>query len=71
MKEKLFALFWVLFLALPLYAQADKTGSYSIKGQVLDSLSNESVPYATLRIAFAKTPENRKSSCRENIYDLG
>ena len=57
MKEKLFALFWVLFLALPLYAQADKTGSYSIKGQVLDSLSNESVPYATLRIAFAKTPE--------------
>ena len=54
MKEKLFALFWVLFLALPLYAQADKTGSYSIKGQVLDSLSNESVPYATLRIAFAK-----------------
>ena len=57
MKEKLFTLFWVLFLALPLYAQADKTGSYSIKGQVLDSLSNESVPYATLRIAFAKTPE--------------
>lgn len=57
MKEKLFALFWVLFFALPLYAQADKTGSYSIKGQVLDSLSNESVPYATLRIAFAKTPE--------------
>ena len=51
MKEKLFTLFWVLFFALPLYAQADKTGSYSIKGQVLDSLSNESVPYATLRIA--------------------
>ena len=57
MKEKLFALFWVLFFALPLYAQADKTGSYSIKGQVLDSLSNESVPYATLRIALAKTPD--------------
>lgn len=101
MKEKLFALFWVLFFALPLYAQADKTGSYSIKGQVLDSLSNESVPYATLRIALAKTPDkpvkllacdvdgkfqaplssagkyiismqfDRKSSCRENIYDLG
>ena len=57
MKEKLFALFWVLFFALPLYAQADKTGSYSIKGQVLDSLSNESVPYAPLRIALAKTPD--------------
>ena len=73
MKEKLFALFWVLFFALPLYAQADKTGSYSIKGQVLDSLSNESVPYATLRIALAKTlyAIDRKSSCRENIYDLG
>ena len=40
MGEKLLTLFMVLFLALPLYAQADKTGSYSIKGQVLDSLSN-------------------------------
>ena len=54
MKEKLFALFWVLFFALPLYAQADKTGSYSIKGQVLDSLSNESVQIG-------------RASCRERV----
>lgn len=57
MKEKLFALLCVLFVALPLCAQTDKTGSFTIKGQVLDSLTNESVPYATLRIALASTPQ--------------
>ncbi|MCD8263049.1 MAG: carboxypeptidase-like regulatory domain-containing protein [Tannerellaceae bacterium] len=30
--------------------------SVSIKGQVVDSLSNETVPYATLRISLAETP---------------
>ena len=57
MGEKLLTLFMVLFLALPLYAQMDKAGSFTVKGQVLDSLTNESVPYATLRIALASTPE--------------
>lgn len=51
MGEKLLTLFMVLFLALPLYAQMEKAGSFTVKGQVLDSLTNESVPYATLRIA--------------------
>lgn len=57
MKEKLFALFLVLFIAYPLCAQTDKTGSFTIKGQVLDSLTNESVPYVTLRIALANAPQ--------------
>lgn len=57
MGEKLLTLFMVLFLALPLYAQMDKAGSFTVKGQVLDSLTNESVPYATLRIALASTSE--------------
>ena len=57
MGEKLLTLFMVLFLALPLYAQMEKAGSFTVKGQVLDSLTNESVPYATLRIALASTPE--------------
>lgn len=57
MKEKLFALFWVLFFALPLCAQTDKAGSFTIKGQVLDSLTDESVPYATMRIALASAPQ--------------
>jgi len=57
MGEKLLTLFMVLFLAFPLYAQMDKAGSFTVKGQVLDSLTNESVPYATLRIALASTPE--------------
>ena len=50
-------LFMVLFLAFPLYAQMEKAGSFTVKGQVLDSLTNESVSYATLRIALASTPE--------------
>ena len=62
MKEKLFTLFWVLFLALPLYAQADKTGSYSIKGQVLDSLSNESVPLCDVENCFCEDPPRNRSS---------
>lgn len=53
MKVKLLTLFWILFFALPLYAQTDKSGSFIVKGQVLDSLTNESVPYATLKIALA------------------
>ena len=57
MGEKLLTLFMVLFLALPLYAQMEKADSFTIKGQVLDSLTNASVPYATLRIALASTPE--------------
>ena len=57
MGEKLLTLFMVLFLAFPLYAQMDKAGSFTVKGQVLDSLTNESVPYATLRIALESTPE--------------
>ena len=59
MGEKLLTLFMVLFLALPLYALMGKAGSFTVKGQVLDSLTNESVPYATLRIALASTSEKR------------
>ena len=57
MGGKLLTLFMVLFLALPLYAQMEKAGSFTVKGQVLDFLTNESVSYATLRIALASTPE--------------
>lgn len=54
MKEKIFLLFMVLLVALPMNAQ---NGSFAIKGQVVDSLSNETVPYATLRIASASAPQ--------------
>ncbi len=56
MKEKLFFLCLVLFLSLPVAAQTNAARSFTIKGQVVDSLTNETVPYATLRIALANAP---------------
>lgn len=57
MKEKLLYLVFVLMMALPLCAQNQNTADYTIKGQVVDSLSNETVPYATLSIALANAPQ--------------
>lgn len=57
MKEKLMTLFLVLFFTVPVFAQPGSAPSYSIKGQVIDSLSNESVPYATLNIVLANAPQ--------------
>lgn len=49
-------LFLFLFAMLSLSAQTTKPGSFTIKGQVIDSLTNETVPYATLSIALAENP---------------
>lgn len=49
-------LFLVLFVSFPLFSQTNNAGSFSIKGQVIDSLANESVPYATLKIVSAAAP---------------
>ena len=57
MKEKLVSLFLILFCVLPVCAQSDKSVSFTIKGQVVDSLTNETVPYATLNIAAAESPQ--------------
>ncbi|MDR1879325.1 MAG: TonB-dependent receptor [Tannerellaceae bacterium] len=38
-----------------LHAQSNR---FSVKGEVVDSLTNETVPYVTLSIAFAATPQN-------------
>lgn len=57
MKEKLLYLVLVLMMTVPLCAQGQNTADYTIKGQVVDSLSNETVPYATLSIASANAPQ--------------
>lgn len=57
MKDKLLYLLLALFMSVPLFAQNAATTSFSIKGQVVDSLSNETVPYATLSIAMANAPQ--------------
>lgn len=59
MKERLLYLMLVLLMSVPAFAQNAPAApaTFTIKGQVVDSLSNESVPYATLRIAFASAPQ--------------
>lgn len=57
MKKSYCLIVLLLFAVLPLYAQADRAGSFTIKGQVVDSLTNETVPYATLSIALASNPD--------------
>lgn len=57
MKEKLLYLVLVLMMTVPLCAQNQNAADYTVKGQVVDSLSNETVPYATLSIALANAPQ--------------
>ena len=58
MKEKLLYLMLILFVSASVFAQTGGgSAAFTIKGQVVDSLSNESVPYATLRIASASAPQ--------------
>lgn len=57
MKEKLLYLVLVLMMTVPLCAQNQHVADYTIKGQVVDSLSNETVPYATLSIALTTAPQ--------------
>ena len=48
MKCSFFALLCLLLISLPVGIQAQTSGEFVIKGQVIDSLSNETVPYALL-----------------------
>lgn len=51
MEKRFYSLLLLLFISLPLLAQTNKADAYTLKGQVIDSLTNETVPYATLNIA--------------------
>ncbi len=55
MEKKFYSLLLLLFFNLSMYAQTN--GAYTIKGQVVDSLTNETVPYATLSIALVSNPQ--------------
>ena len=57
MKHKLFVIFLSL-LSFGWSVAAQKTGTvYTVVGQVVDSLSNETVPYATLNFALSNAPQ--------------
>ncbi|MDR1980887.1 MAG: TonB-dependent receptor [Tannerellaceae bacterium] len=54
MEKKVCSLFLLLFFTLSLHAQSNR---FTVKGEVIDSLTNETVPYVTLSIALAATPQ--------------
>lgn len=69
MKQKLLTLLLVLCCAFSSYAQTNNNvSSFSIKGQVIDSLENESVPYATLNIVMENAPQKsiKRLACDED-----
>lgn len=68
MKEKLMTLLLALLFTAPMYAQTNAAPSYTVKGQVIDSLSNETIPYATLNIVLANAPQQsvRMAACDDD-----
>lgn len=56
MKTKLLQLLLLFSLSLTGFAQQTATSSYTIKGILLDSLSQEGEPYATVRIVKKSAP---------------
>lgn len=57
MKKIILCALFTLFSTIIMQAQSDKNSPFSIKGQVIDSLTNETVPYATLSISSSQTPQ--------------
>ena len=60
MKRKLFSGAFIVLLCLLtglIQAQTKQTGAYSVKGVLLDSLSHEGEPYATIRIFLKTAPD--------------
>ncbi|MEG1543791.1 MAG: outer membrane beta-barrel family protein [Tannerellaceae bacterium] len=57
MKERFYTLLFVFFCVLPVYAQTNNTALFTLKGQVVDSLTNETVPYATITITRTAAPQ--------------
>lgn len=70
MKEKIFFLALMFLVSLSGYAQnkSEDKQTFTIKGQVIDSLSQESVPYATAKISYATSLHKplKLLACDEN-----
>ena len=57
MKHDILGLLIFLLASIPVGMHAQKSQSaYSVKGVLVDSLSNEGEPYATIRISLSETP---------------
>lgn len=57
MRNYFFCLLLLIIAGIPMSAHAQKSqSSYSVKGVLVDSLSNEGEPYATIRISLSDNP---------------
>ena len=57
MKHDILGLLIFLLVSIPVGMHAQKSqSSYSVKGVLVDSLSNEGEPYATIRISLSESP---------------
>ena len=57
MRNYIFSLLLLLVAGIPLSANAQKSqSSYSVKGVLVDSLTHDGEPYATIRIALSEEP---------------
>ncbi|MBQ8520892.1 MAG: TonB-dependent receptor, partial [Bacteroides sp.] len=56
MKRNLWIMLWLMTAILTAGAQTASQGTFTVKGVLVDSLTNEGEPYATIRIALSKTP---------------
>lgn len=58
MKDNILCIFIMLFVSVTFNANAQKSpqGQFSVKGVLVDSLSNEGEPYSTIRISLKSNP---------------
>ncbi|MDP4239210.1 MAG: TonB-dependent receptor [Bacteroidota bacterium] len=57
MNRKLLALGFFLFLFFSAYSETAATSAFIVKGLVMDSVSNVSIPYTTISVSSAERPE--------------
>ena len=68
MKGKLLLLLMLVIASGTLCSQNTTSPSYTVKGVLLDSITHEGEPYATIRIAKKKTPEK---AVKMAVTDMG
>ena len=65
MRTKWTVLLWMLMISGLVAAQNTANTSFQVKGILLDSLTQEGEPYATIKIV--KKEEIGRASCRERV----
>ena len=70
MKDNILCIFIMLFVSVTFNANAQKSpqGQFSVKGVLVDSLSNEGEPYSTIRISLKSNPAASGPYRKNSLY---